>query len=137
VEWETRAKNFMFTGKYFLERLLFDTIRFGEWHKMSSEEIVPGDILSILHVKDGDNVVPCDCLLLKGVAVVNEASLTGESHPQMKEELSVDDENATVPLEMVCYPLTLENSPSPSERPSQSQHVVWRYQSHATTAGKG
>lgn len=60
-----------------------------EWKKITSDMLVPGDIVSIKRETDGDhdNMVPCDCLLLDGSAVMNEATLTGESVPQMKEAI--------------------------------------------------
>jgi cation-transporting ATPase 13A1 len=67
------------------------------WSLLSTDKLLPGDLIS-LKVGEGDSTVPCDCLLLKGISVVNEASLTGESHPQLKEELSLlsDDQADTL-----------------------------------------
>jgi cation-transporting ATPase 13A1 len=57
--------------------------RFGAWRESSTEELLPGDLFSLK--KEKDDVIPCDALILRGGIVVNEATLTGESVPQMKD----------------------------------------------------
>lgn len=59
--------------------------RFGGWRESSTEELLPGDLFSLR--KEKDDVIPCDALILGGGIVVNEATLTGESVPQMKDGL--------------------------------------------------
>ncbi|KAK4536076.1 hypothetical protein CDCA_CDCA07G2101 [Cyanidium caldarium] len=65
-----------------------DTLVYRErkWQRVSSEELVPGDVIS-LTATSGETVVPCDTLLLAGNAIVNEAVLTGESVPLTKDAL--------------------------------------------------
>ncbi|CAM9233654.1 unnamed protein product, partial [Hapterophycus canaliculatus] len=58
--------------------------RAGRWQASTTEELLPGDLFSLRRSKKHDTV-PCDCLLVHGSAVLNEATLTGESVPQMKE----------------------------------------------------
>jgi cation-transporting ATPase 13A1 len=58
--------------------------RSNKWEKIKTNELLPGDIISMTRTI-GDSVVPADLLLLYGSAVVNEALLTGESVPQVKE----------------------------------------------------
>ena len=62
--------------------------RAGVWEERSTEELYPGDLISLRRQSGDEITVPCDCVLLAGSAVVNEASLTGESVPQMKEHIN-------------------------------------------------
>lgn len=50
---------------------------------VSSVELVPGDIVEITD----DCLMPCDLILLSGQCIMNEAMLTGESIPVIKQTL--------------------------------------------------
>ncbi|CAE7817995.1 SPF1, partial [Symbiodinium sp. CCMP2456] len=73
--------------------------RGGSWVEKSTSDLVPGDLIELVTVarqegaadKVAPDIVPCDCVLIRGEAVASEASLTGESAPQMKDALVLED----------------------------------------------
>ena len=56
----------------------------GIFEQKSSIELVPGDIFE---VQEEGMAMPCDCLLIQGTVIVNEAMLTGESTPIIKSQI--------------------------------------------------
>ena len=65
-----------------------EVFRSGTWSSLMSDHLLPGDRLRLT---PNSGTVPCDCLIVSGgSAVVNEASLTGESVPQMKDAIDSD-----------------------------------------------
>ena len=69
------------------------------WQEIKTDDLLPGDIVSMTRSDEAD-VIPADCVILRGGAVVNEATLTGESVPQMKEALPPASATSGVPLEI-------------------------------------
>ncbi|KAE8220877.1 hypothetical protein CF319_g5661 [Tilletia indica] len=59
-----------------------------QWVQISTADLIPGDIVSITRSKE-DSATPCDLLLLSGSAIVNEAMLSGESTPLLKESIEL------------------------------------------------
>lgn len=61
--------------------------RDSQWVQVSTKDLVPEDIVSIVRTPQEDLSVPCDMILLAGSAIVNEAMLSGESTPLLKESI--------------------------------------------------
>ena len=60
--------------------------RAGKWIEIKSDKILPGDLASVGRTGE-DSGVACDMLLVEGTAIVNEAMLSGESTPLLKESV--------------------------------------------------
>jgi cation-transporting ATPase 13A1 len=91
--------------------------RDGKWNIIQSDTLLPGDVISISRASAGsehkkheaktkekkpddkddkekdqstpDRSIPADTLILRGTCIVNEAMLSGESTPLLKESLGI------------------------------------------------
>ncbi|CEI66357.1 Manganese-transporting ATPase 1 [Fusarium venenatum] len=70
--------------------------RLGRWTEVQSDQLIPGDLASVNRTKE-DSGVACDMLLVEGTAIVNEAMLSGESTPLLKDSIQLRP--ADVPLD--------------------------------------
>ncbi|KJE93443.1 ATPase type 13A [Capsaspora owczarzaki ATCC 30864] len=81
---QQRLRNLRELRQMRLKRYQIYVFRDRKWRQIPSDRILPGDLCSFTRHQD-DTAMPCDALLLSGTCIVNEAMLTGESVPQMKE----------------------------------------------------
>lgn len=62
--------------------------RLGRWTEVLSDHLLPGDLVSVSRTKE-DSGVACDMILIEGTAIVNEAMLSGESTPLLKDSVQL------------------------------------------------
>ena len=63
-------------------------LRDGKWVSISTQELLPGDVVSVVRGTT-ETSVPADLLLIQGTTIVNEAMLSGESTPLLKESIQL------------------------------------------------
>jgi cation-transporting ATPase 13A1 len=69
--------------------------RQGKWTEIQSDRLLPGDLVSVTRTKE-DSGVACDMLLIEGTAIVNEAMLSGESTPLLKDSIRLRPAEAPI-----------------------------------------
>lgn len=69
--------------------------RLKAWVQITSDKLLPGDLVSVGRTKE-DSGVACDMLLVEGTAIVNEAMLSGESTPLLKDSVQLRPNDATI-----------------------------------------
>ncbi|KAK3938677.1 manganese-transporting ATPase [Diplogelasinospora grovesii] len=72
--------------------------RLGKWTEIQSDKLLPGDLVSVSRTKE-DSGVACDMILVEGTAIVNEAMLSGESTPLLKDSIQLRPGDATIDTE--------------------------------------
>ncbi|KAF2502811.1 cation-transporting ATPase 4 [Lophium mytilinum] len=66
-----------------------------KWEEIQSDKLLPGDLVSVGRTKE-DSGVACDMILIEGSAIVNEAMLSGESTPVLKDSIQLRPADALI-----------------------------------------
>ena len=69
--------------------------RQNKWQEIQSDKLLPGDLVSVGRTKE-DSGVACDMVLVEGSAIVNEAMLSGESTPVLKDSIQLRPGDARI-----------------------------------------
>ncbi|WEW58390.1 putative cation-transporting ATPase 1 [Emydomyces testavorans] len=69
--------------------------RENRWIEIGSDKLLPGDLLSVNRTKE-DSGVACDILMIGGGAIANEAMLSGESTPLLKDSIELRPEDERI-----------------------------------------
>ncbi|KAF8590671.1 endoplasmic reticulum Ca-transporting P-type ATPase [Ramaria rubella] len=72
--------------------------RDGKWSMVQTDELLPGDLVSIVRAQS-ETSIPGDLLLLKGTCIVNEAMLSGESTPLLKESIELREKDERLDID--------------------------------------
>ena len=67
--------------------------RKNKWEETQSDKLLPGDLVSVGRTRE-DSGVACDMILVEGTAIVNEAMLSGESTPLLKDSIQLRPSDA-------------------------------------------
>ncbi|KAF9000770.1 endoplasmic reticulum Ca-transporting P-type ATPase [Hymenopellis radicata] len=62
--------------------------RDGKWKEVQTDKLLPGDVVSVSR-QQTETTAPADILLVHGTCIVNEAMLSGESTPLLKESIQL------------------------------------------------
>jgi manganese-transporting P-type ATPase len=65
------------------------------WEEIQSDKLLPGDLVSVGRTKE-DSGIACDMVLVEGTAIVNEAMLSGESTPVLKDSIQLRPGDALI-----------------------------------------
>ena len=69
--------------------------RENKWQEVLSDALLPGDLCSVGRTRE-DSGVACDMVMVEGSAIVNEAMLSGESTPVLKDSIQLRPADARI-----------------------------------------